>query len=216
MLTPRYSGGGDTRAMNALRRFGVAASAAATITSVGYAVPQVLQVIGILTDPWDRILIFAPSLLLAPSFVCAMAAAVDLAPAEHRGQARAAFGVATMYATLVSIVYVIQLGVIVPHDLRGEGAAVAAFACCAPGLPLTAIDLLGYSLMSVATWLLAGALPREPRNRWLRRMLIANGALVFALIGQLVEPRLIVVGAAWLVTFPAAMLLLWRRFATPD
>lgn len=216
MLTPRSSGGGDTRAMNASRRFAVAAAAAATIASLGYAVPQVLQVIGILTDPWDRIFIFTPSLLLAPSFVCAMAAAVDLAPAEHRGRARAAFGIATIYAALVSIVYVIQLGVVIPHDLRGEGGTVAAFACCAPGLPLTAIDLLGYSFMSVATWLLAGALPREPRNRWLRWMLIANGALVFALIGQLVEPRLIVVGAAWLVTFPASMLLLWRRLSAAD
>jgi hypothetical protein len=83
-------------------------------------------------------------------------------------------------------------------------------------MPFTAIDLLGYSLMSVATWLLAGALPREPRNRWLRWMLIANGWLVFALIGQLVEPGLILVGAAWLVTFPAAMILLWRRFSALD
>jgi len=201
--------------MNA-QRFGRAAAGAATIASLGYAVPQILQVAGVLTDPWDRILIFAPSLLLAPSFVCAMAAAVDLAPAERRGQARAAFGLAVQYATLVSVVYVIQLGVIIPHDLRGDGARVAAFACCTPGMPLTAIDLLGYSLMSVATWLLAGALPREPRHHWLRAALIVNGWLVFALIGQLVEPRLIVVGAAWLVTFPAAMILLWRRFAAAD
>lgn len=193
-------------------RFGRAAAAAATITSLGYAIPQVLQVLGLLTDPWDRILIFAPSLLLAPSFVCAMAAAVDLAPGAHRGQARAAFGVSVVYATLVSIVYVIQLGVVIPHDLRGAGADVAAFACCTPGMPLTAVDLLGYSLMSVATWLLAGALASEPGNRGLTWMLRVNGWLGFALIGQLVEPRLIIVGAAWLVTFPAAMILLWRRF----
>jgi hypothetical protein len=202
--------------MGAPRHFGRAAAAAAALTSIGYAVPQILQVVGVLGDPWDRILIFAPSLLLAPSFVCAMAAAIDLAPAGARGQARAAFGLAVVYATLVSIVYVIQLGVIIPHDLRGAGAEVAAFACCTPGMPFTAIDLLGYSLMSVATWLLAGALPREPRNRWLRWMLIANGWLVFALIGQLVEPGLILVGAAWLVTFPAAMILLWRRFSALD
>jgi hypothetical protein len=199
--------------MGSTRRFGQAAAACATFTSLGYAVPQVLQVVGVLTDPWDRILIFLPSLLLAPSFVCAMAAAMDLAPAEHQGRARAAFGLAVQYATLVSIVYVIQLGVIIPRDLRGDGATVASFACCTPGMPLTAVDLLGYSLMSVATWLLSGALPREPRNRWLRWMLIANGWLVFALIGQLIEPRLIIVGAAWLVTFPAAMILLWRRLA---
>jgi hypothetical protein len=43
-----------------------------------------------------------------------------------------------------------------------------------------------------------------------------NGWLVFALIGQLVEPGLFLVGAARLVTFPAAMILLWRRFSALD
>lgn len=212
MLTSRVSTRGDTAGMSSSARFGRNASLAALVTSIGYAVPQILQVLGVLRDPWDRILIFAPSLLLAPSFVCAMSAALDLADQERRAAAHAAFGLSIMYGTLVGAVYVIQLGVVIPHDLRGQAVDVASFACCTPGMPLTAVDLLGYSLMSVATWLLAGSLAPTPRHRWLRRALLANGWLVFALVGQLVAPALIHVGALWLVTFPAAMFLLWREF----
>ena len=197
--------------MNAPRRFGVAAAAAATISGLGYAVPQVLQVIGLLTDPWDRILIFAPSLLLAPSFVCAMAAAVDLAEPGRRAQARAAFGVAVMYGTLVSTVYIIQLTVVIPRQLRGEGAAVAMWTCCAQHMPLTGMDLLGYSLMSVALWLLAGALTRAA-GRALYWLLLFNGWQVFLIFGQFAWPWLIWLAAIWLVSFPAAMWLLRRRF----
>ncbi|MDR3513528.1 MAG: hypothetical protein P4L73_17980 [Caulobacteraceae bacterium] len=49
-------------------RFGAWAAMAAAVAAVAYDVPQVLQVAGVLTDPWDRILTFAPSLVLAPAF----------------------------------------------------------------------------------------------------------------------------------------------------
>src|SRR5690349_4924523 len=100
------------------RSFGRKATLAAAVASVAYGVPQVLQVVGVLRDPWDRILIFAPSLLLAPSFVCAMAAAMELAPPSRHATARAAFGLSIMYAVLVSSVYIIQLGVVIPRDMH--------------------------------------------------------------------------------------------------
>ncbi|HMO42994.1 MAG TPA: hypothetical protein PKB04_06665 [Phenylobacterium sp.] len=80
-------------------------------------------------------------------------------------------------------------------------------ACCTPGMPATAVDLLGYTYMSLATLLLA---PAFPGRRWLQISLVANGLLAPALIGQLAWPDLIHVGALWLLTFPAAMVLLAR------
>lgn len=182
---------------------------AAALAAVAYGIPQVLQVAGVLPDPWDRVLIFAPSLVLAPSFVCAMAAAMELTDAAHRATARAAFGLSIMYAVLVSIVYVVQLAVVIPRELGGDSSA-SQLTCCAPRMPMTAIDLLGYSLMSVSLWLLGAALPRG--RGALRAMLLLNGWLVFALLGQLMWPGLIWIGAIWLLSFPVAMLLLRRRF----
>ena len=184
-------------------RFGVWAALAALVFSVGYGVPQILQVAGVLTDPWDRILIVAPSLALAPAFVLTMAALHEAAPHASRVFSQSALALAVMYGTLVSIVYVTQLGVVIPHELRGDGDAVAIFGCCGQGQFLTGVDLLGYTLMSLST-LCAAGLPLRGRARF---WLAANGALAPVLIGQLVWA-----GALWLVTFPAAMIALALAF----
>ena len=192
------------------RSFGAHAALLAMLASIAYDIPQLLQIAGWLSDPWDRVAIFAPSLLLAPAFACTMAAAVDLAGQDERAQARAASALAIMYAVLVSGVYIVQLGVVIPRELRGDASA-AALACCAARMPMTALDLLGYSLMSVSLWLLALALPRQASGA-LRPVLLVNGALVFVIFGQLLWPGLIYPAALWLVSFPAAMWLLRRRF----
>ena len=197
------------------RSFGRKATLAAAVASVAYGVPQVLQVVGVLRDPWDRILIFAPSLLLAPSFVCAMAAAMELAPPSRHATARAAFGLSIMYAVLVSGVYIIQLGVVIPRDRHGEAGAVEWLRCCSPGMPLTGLDLLGYTLMSVTLGMLGAALGREC-GKHLRLALLVNGWLAFVILGQLRWPWLIWPAAIWLVAFPAAMFLLRQRFASAD
>lgn len=189
-------------------RFGFWAAVAAFVASVGYGIPQLLQVAGVLPDPWDRILIFAPSLALAPSFVLTMAAVHVSAAPRWRAFSLGAFGISVMYAVLVSIVYVTQLGIVIPHDLRGEGASVAFLACCGQGQFLTGVDLLGYTLMSVATLLAAPVFA----DRWTRWWMIANGILAPFLIAQLVWPALIYVGALWLITFPVAMAMVAIAF----
>jgi hypothetical protein len=182
-------------------RFGFWAAVAAFATSVGYGIPQLLQVAGVLPDPWDRILIFAPSLALAPSFVLTMAAVHVAASLPWKAFSLGALGTAVMYATLVSIVYVTQLGVVIPHDIRGDGAAVAFLACCGQGQFLTGVDLLGYTLMSLATLLAAPVFAGRATRWWMA----ANGLLAPFLIAQLAWPALIYVGALWLITFPVAM-----------
>lgn len=185
-------------------RFGFLASLGALIAAVAYGIPQLLQVAGVLTPPWDLILIFAPSLALAPLFAMTMAALYESAPEQRRVFGLAALALAIMYATLVSIVYIIQLGVVIPLMLRGEEGRVALFTCCGEHQPLTAIDLLGYALMSLSTLLAAGAV--SPKASAQRTWLVLNGLLAPVLVLQLVWPKLIYVGALWLITFPLAML----------
>ncbi|HEY8335363.1 MAG TPA: hypothetical protein VIQ05_16340 [Tardiphaga sp.] len=195
-------------------RFGMWAASAALVASVAYGIPQLLQVAGVLVDPWDRILIFAPSLALAPAFVLTMVAVHGTAPAEQQTCSLAALAFAIMYGVMACIVYVTQLGVVIPHDLRGDGARYALLACCGQNQLMTGIDLIGYTLMSLS--LLFAAPLFAGRHRILRLWLLANGALAPFLILQLAWPSLIYVGALWLVTFPMAMLLLARWFAGQD
>ncbi len=192
--------------------FGWWAALAAFAASIGYAIPQLLQVAGVLADPLDRILIFVPSLGLASAFVATMAALHAATPPERHAYSLTALAFAIMYAVLVSIVYITQLGVVIPHDLRGEGNAVAAFACCAPGRVMTGIDLLGYTMMSLSTLVAAPSLTSGGSLRSARLWFAANGVLAPVLIAQLAWPKLIYVGALWLATFPTAMWCLAQVF----
>lgn len=190
-------------------RFGFWAALAAFVFGVGYGIPQILQVAGVLRFPHDEIWIFAPSLLLAPSFVLANAALYEATRDERRIFALAALVIGLHYAVLVSSVYVIQLSAVIPAKLAGGSDVSALFSCCGKGQPLTAIDLLGYTLMSVSTLFAAFAVPKD---RPLALSLLVNGLLAPFLILQLAWPWLIWVGALWLITFPLAMALLARHF----
>lgn len=190
-----------------MSRFGYWSATAAAVSSIGYGVPQILQVAGMLPTPLDRFLIFAPSLLLAPCFVLALAAAYEGAAPEQRIWRLAGLAFALLYAGFVSVVYVNQLGVVLPRELAGDARGFELLACCGFRQPMTVIDLLGYTYMSLATLLLApsfrGAL------RW---TLLLNGLLGVPIFLQLIWPGLIWAAAPWLVIFPAAMLLLARYF----
>jgi hypothetical protein len=194
-------------------RLGFWAAVAAIVFSLAYGVAQIAQVAGLLHDPWDRILIFAPSLALAPAFVVTMAALYAVAPPSARAPAVSAMALAIMYGAFVSTVYVTQLSVVIPHELAGDRTTYALFACCGQGQFTTGVDLLGYTMMSLSTLLAAFIFTPGGPHRWARRWLIANGLLAPFLLGQLAWPALIYVGALWLITFPVAMILLARAFA---
>ncbi|MEO6341166.1 MAG: hypothetical protein ABIO39_14080 [Caulobacteraceae bacterium] len=190
------------------RRFGAWAALAAAFFAVAYDIPQILQVAGVLRAPWDRVLIFVPSLALAPAFVLAMAGAHAATPGPLKAWSLGALALAILYAADVSLIYVVQLGAVIPGELGGYPDRAAFAACCGPGMPATAIDVLGYTYMSLATALLAPAFPGAGLRRALRWALITNGALAPVLIGQLAWPELIWLGAVWMATFPTAMILL--------
>lgn len=193
-------------------RFGLWAAISACVASIGYGIPQVLQVMGVLPTPLDRILIFAPSLLLAPCFVVTMAALHAVAPANRHPWSLASLALAIMYGVLACIVYITQLGVVIPGELLGEREMAAIFACCEPRHFLTGVDLLGYTLMSISTLFAAPVFPARGPGAAARWWLIANGVLAPALILQLAAPWLIAVGALWLITFPAAMIAMAMVF----
>ncbi len=184
------------------------AAIGALVASIAYGIPQILQVAGVRVDPWDRILIFAPSLALAPAFVLTMVAVHETASAAKRIWSLAALALAIMYGVMACIVYVTQLGVVIPHDLRGDGGRYALLACCGAGQFMTGVDLLGYTLMSLSTLFAAPVFAGAGLRRTIWLWLLANGVLAPFLIGQLAYPQLIYVGALWLVTFPVSMLLL--------
>ena len=118
-----------------------------------------------------------------------------------------ALSFALLYAGLVSVVYVSQLGVVLPRELAGTEAGFELAACCSFRQPMTVIDLLGYTYMGLAMLLLAPSFGGP-----LRLLLALNGLLAIPIFLQLFWPALIWLAAPWLILFPAAMLLLAFHF----
>jgi len=77
---------------------------------------------------------------------------------------------------------------------------------------LYAIDVYGYSLMSLSTLFAAPVFRNKGLERWIRWALIANGCLIPFLALQMYWPPLIWGGALWAIAFPAATGLLAVHF----
>ncbi|MBB5987928.1 hypothetical protein [Sphingobium lignivorans] len=201
----------------AATRIAMISAIASAALAIAYAVGQILEWTGALgsaggpnssSTPLGLALLLTPSLLLGSAFLILTAALHELAPPGRRVWSRIALAFATVYATLISLVYFVQLTWVAPRIAAGDLAGMEPFLFVPYRSFLFAVDLLGYSMMSLATLFGAFALPGGRANGPARSAMIANGLLVPALALQMFWPWLIWVGALWGFTFPAAMILI--------
>ena len=157
------------------------------------------------STPLGIVVLLTPSLLLGSSFLVAVISSHQLAAPERRVWSHAAVAFATMYAVLISINYYVQLAWVGPRLARGQVAGMEAFLFTPFDSFLYAVDILGYSFMSVATLFMAKVFTGGGLERGLRLFLIANGLLLPFLALQMYWHWLIWFAAAWAVTFPGAM-----------
>ncbi len=207
----------------AARRAGFWSAVLATVFSLAYVLGQFAEWFGWLgsnggpesnSTVLGIIVLLTPSILLGSAFLVLLIAIHHAAPPERRiwSHCAVAFGVA--YTTLISVVYFTQLTLVAPRLASGrmEGIEVLRF------VPfdsfLYAVDILGYSFMSVATLFAARVFTGGGPQRWARLFLTANGLLVPFLVFQMYWHDLIWIASAWAITFPAAtwsLALLFRR-----
>jgi hypothetical protein len=107
------------------------------------------------------------------------------APVERRVWASIAVQVATIYAALNATIYFVELTLVVPRQLSGTLGGLGFFAM-KPGQYLFAVDVFGYTLMSVAAACAACTFFGAQRRleRWIGWLLLANAP--FAVVGPLV------------------------------
>ena|SRR6056297_3051509 len=160
------------------------------------------------STPLGIALLLTPSVLLAPSFVVMMIGVNYLVPASRRiwGQAGVAF--ATVYATLIGIVYYVQLTLVMPRMLAGRTEGIEVLLFTPFDSFLYSVDLLGYSTMSLSTLFAAFGLAGITSARTARWFLLANGLLLPFLLFQIYLNPLIYIAALWAVTFPGASIAL--------
>jgi len=198
----------------------------ATAFSIMYIVGQLAEWLGVLgsqggpessSTPLGIVVLLTPSLFLGSSFLVLLVSIHQLTPPDRRIWSHTAVVFATAYTVLISIVYFVQLTLVAPRLARGQIEGIEVFLFVPFDSFLYAVDILGYSFMSVATLFAARVFTGSGLHRVIRLFLTANGLLLPFLALQMYFHPLIWVASLWAVTFPGstwALAIFFRRAAT--
>lgn len=199
--------------MRVAARLGMWAALAGAVAAIGYDVVQLLQLLGAVGSPAADVLIDGFSLCIAPPFLLAVLALRRCAPPERTLWAEAALLFALMYAIFASLMYVCQLGSVIPYG--AAGAPPTAFAVSPHSLFWT-IDALAYLAMGASAMFGAIALAGIDHARWAARWLTAHAAVTPLVAFVYFYPHfwtaILLVALPWAVTAPGALLALSMCF----
>ncbi len=106
--------------------------------------------------------------------------------------------------------------IVAPRIVRGQVAGIEGLLFVPFDSVLYAVDILGYSFMSVATLFAAPVFSRGGVHRMVRWFLIANGLLLRFIALQMYVHQLIWVAALWTATFPGSTWSLAILFSRAD
>ncbi len=198
----------------------------ATVFSLAYIVGQLAEWLGWLgsrggpesgSTVLGIVVLLTPSLFLGSSFLVLVVSIHQLASADRKVWSHTAVAFATMYCVLISMVYFVQLTLIAPRIARGQIAGIEPFIFVPFNSFLYAVDILGYTFMSVSTLFAARVFTGAGIERVVRIFLTANGLLIPFLALQMYFHSLIWIASLWAVTFPGAtwaLAILFRRLST--
>jgi hypothetical protein len=191
--------------------------------SLAYVVAQLAEWMGLLgsrggpesaSTVFGLAVLLAPSLFLGSSFLVLVVSIHQLAAPDKRIWSHTAIAFATAYTVLISLVYFVQLTFVAPRIARGRIEGIEVFLFEPFDSFLYAVDILGYSFMSVATLFAARVFTGDGLSKVARWFLTANGLLLPFIALQMYYHPLIWVAALWAVTFPGStwtLAIIFRR-----
>jgi len=200
----------------------------ATAFSITYDVGQIAEWLGWLgsaggpessSTPLGLVVLLTPSLFLGSAFLVLTVSIHQLASPDRKIYSHVAVAFATAYAVLISINYYVQLTWVMPRLAAGRTAGMEQFLFVPFDSFLYAVDILGYSFMSVATLFAAMVFTGRGIERVARWFLIANGLLLPFIALQMYWHYLIWIAALWAVTFPGStwsLAIIFRRAETVE
>jgi hypothetical protein len=209
--------GSEGKERQEILSLGYGSALAAFLATFAYTVAQLLQVLGWVRAPMDAILIYGSSLCIPVPLILSLLALHYWAPREKRIWSHAGVLFSLIYATYVSLNYVVQLATVIPNSLKGTLEAVRLLDQTPHSL-FWDVDALGYIFLGLATLLAARVFSRQGAQGWVRGFFIANG-LVVPLISivyfyPVFSTKLLVLGTPWIITAngsTALLALFFRR-----
>ena len=196
-------------------KIGFYAGIVAFASNAAFVVVQILQLLGVLTYPYDEILIFTFSLCIVIPFLLEMLALHYAIPEHKKIWTHAALIFTIIYAVFVIANYVIQLTTVIPMTVKGNGEAVKILSQT-PHSMFWDYDAIGYIFMGLATLFAAQVFERTGIQKWVRITFLANASvtplIAFVYFYPTFSERLLLLALPWTITAPTAMLLLAIMF----
>lgn len=204
-----------------VKKIGYWSAVLAALFSLIYVIGQIFEWLGVLgskggpessSTVLGLIVLLTPSLFLGTTFAVLMVSVHYYAPADRKIWSHLGIVFASIYAVLISINYYVQLTLVVPRMLRGDVEDIRFLLFVPFDSFLYAVDILGYSFMSLSTLFAAFVFRGPGLERTVRRFLLANGLILPFIALQNYYHPLIWIAALWGITFPGAMISLATLF----
>ena len=198
-----------------VNRLGFYAGIIAFAANVGFVLVQILQLLGVLTYPYDEILIFTFSLSIVIPFLLVMLALHYATPDHKKIWTHAALIFTIIYAVFVIANYVVQLATVIPMTVKGNGDAVKILSQT-PHSMFWDYDAIGYIFMGLAMLFASIIFERTGFQKWVRISFLANAfvtpLIAFVYFYPAFSEKLLLLALPWTITAPTAMLLLAIMF----
>jgi hypothetical protein len=187
----------------------------AFIATLSFLIVQTLQLMRVLTYPWDEISIYGTSLCIVVPFVLEMLALHYVVSEEKKYWSHAALIFTVLYAAFVTANYIVQLTTVIPMTLKGTDADIQLLKQTPHSL-FWDFDAIGYIFMGLATLIAIPIFKKEGFQKWVRYAFIAHTLvtplIVFVYFYPTFSERLLLIGVPWGITAPIFMLMLALMF----
>ncbi len=183
----------------------------AFISAVAFFIVQALQLLGVLTYPWDQILIFGTSLCIVIPFMLEMLALHHVTPPDKKFWSHAALIFTVMYVIFVTANYVVQLATVIPMTVKGSGNEIRILSQTPHSL-FWDFDAIGYICMGLATLFAVPIFKKHGPQKWVRYSFLVHSfvtpLIAFVYFYPTFSDKLLLLAIPWAITAPVSMLLL--------
>lgn len=196
-------------------RFGYWAGLTAFGANIAFVIVQFLQLLRVLTYPWDEITIYGFSLCIVIPFLLEMLALHYITNDNKKFWSHAAVLFTVVYAVFVTANYVIQLATVIPMNLAGKADEIKLL-FQTPHSLFWDFDAIGYIFMGLATLIAIPVFNNYGFDKWVKRIFLVHSLvtplIAFVYFYPTFSEKLLLLGIPWAITAPAFMLVLAIKF----
>ena len=180
------------------------------MSAVAFFIVQALQLLGVLTYPWDQIFIYGFSLCIVIPFMLAMLALHYITAPVKRFWSHSAVIFTVMYVIFVTANYVVQLATVIPMTVKGSADEIRILTQTPHSL-FWDFDAIGYICMGLATLFAVPVLKKQGPQKWVRYSFLVHSfvtpLIAFVYFYPTFSDKLLLLALPWAITAPVAMLL---------